>query len=245
MTLSPGLYDLLLIESVARRLLELQSVAADAPELGAEELPERVVEELGRQLPPLLDELGSAGSGKVRAQLALVNELPADLRGRHAAAGQEISPIAEPPRILRAIHKRGEMPPTLPDTGLVAPWLFTASRGSPSLLGELRREAAACDRSDILVNFITISGVRKLIDVLRSDTASDAAGEGRTKIHALTTTYNGATELAALNELARLNGCEVRVSLNGRRTRHRAKARPRRRRPLAVHPISKAECSLQ
>ena len=67
-------------------------------------------------------------------------------------------------------------------------------------------------------------GVCRLIDVLKSATAADASGHGRTKIRVLTTTYMGATEVLALDELARLNGCEVRVSLDGRRTRLHAKA---------------------
>jgi hypothetical protein len=46
----------------------------------------------------------------------------------------------------------------------------------------------------------------------------------RTRLRILTTTYTGATEARALDELARLPGCEVRVSLDGRRTRLHAKA---------------------
>ncbi len=54
---------------------------------------------------------------------------------------------------------------------LAAPWLFTAGKGSPSLLQEIRRELASSDRVDILVSFITVSGVRKLQDVLQQITA--------------------------------------------------------------------------
>jgi superfamily II DNA or RNA helicase/HKD family nuclease len=102
--------------------------------------------------------------------------------------------------------------------------VHNTGRGSPALLTDLRREAAACYAIDILVSFITISGVRKLIDVLKTVTAADATGRGRTRIRVLTTTYTGATEIRALDELARLNGCEVRISLDGRRTRLHAKA---------------------
>ena len=45
-----------------------------------------------------------------------------------------------------------------------------------------------------------------------------------TRLRILTTTYTGATEARALDELARLPDCEVRVSLDGRRTRLHAKA---------------------
>ncbi len=75
-----------------------------------------------------------------------------------------------------------------------------------------------------IVSFITKSGVRKLIDVLRSATAANASGVGRTTIRILTTTYTGATEIGALDDLAGLNGCQVKISLDGRRTRLHAKA---------------------
>ena len=56
--------------------------------------------------------------------------------------------------------------PEAPHTGLSASWLFTAGKGTPSLLNELRRELGAVGQVDILVSFITVSGVRKLRDVL-------------------------------------------------------------------------------
>ena len=94
-----------------------------------------------------------------------------------------------------------------------------------------RRSVASwlrADQVDVLVSFITVSGVRKLQDVLQQITAMGAQQDGRaqpkTRLRILTTTYTGATEARALDELARLPGCEVRVSLDGRRTRLHAKA---------------------
>jgi HKD family nuclease len=132
--------------------------------------------------------------------------------------------IAPPPRVLRAVHRTPHVP-SPPALGLAAPWLFTAGKGSPSLLQEIRRELAASDRVDILVSFITVSGVRKLQDALQQIT-SQGGGSGIEvpRVRILTTTYTGATEVRALDELARLPGCEVRVSLDGRRTRLHAKA---------------------
>jgi HKD family nuclease len=129
-------------------------------------------------------------------------------------------------RVLRAVQ-RDQQFPLSPEIGLGVPWLFTAGKGSPSLLQEIRRELASSDQVDILVSFITVSGVRKLQDVLQQITAKGAQQMGsatKTRLRILTTTYTGATEARALDELARLPGCEVRVSLDGRRTRLHAKA---------------------
>jgi len=224
MSLSRGLYDLVLTDAVTRALGEIAPDVPDIRDLDEAETPGRLVEVLGQQLRRILDHLDGEDSERARAQLALVNDLLRRIRTDRPSARDIVDAVATPPRVLRAVHGPGETAPAAPETGLAAPWLFTAGRGSPALLTELRREAAACDQIDILVSFITVSGVRKLADILRAVTAGDAAGKGRTRIRVLTTTYTGATEIAALDALARLNGCEVKVSLDGRRTRLHAKA---------------------
>ena len=160
---------------------------------------------------------------KLLRQLDLVNSILIGLRGRPGNHADGVDAVASPPRLLRAIHRHSSAL-AIPETSLASPWLFTAGKGSPSLLAELRRELAGCDQVDMLVSFITHSGVRKLLDILQSVTAVGADGQPRTRIRVLTTTYTGATEIGALDELARLPGCEIRVSLDGRRTRLHAKA---------------------
>ena len=224
MTQERGLYDLLLTEATARQLGSIAPDVADFRELDATEAPERLLDVLGLQLERILANIGGESPTKIIAQLELVNEIIRDVRARRRASTEIIDQIASPPRVLQAIHRQNEVVPKLPDTGLAAPWLFTAGRGSPALLNELQRESAACDQIDMLVSFITKSGVRKLIETLKAVTTANAAGIGQTRIRVLTTTYTGATEVEALDMLARLNGCEVKVSLDGRRTRLHAKA---------------------
>src|SRR5688500_9975448 len=144
MTLSRGLYDLVLTQAVARSLGAIAPDVADLRDLDTEEAAERLIEVLGRQLRGLLDHLGAGHDEQVRSQLELVNGLLAQLRAERRETGDLVDPVENPPRILRAIHGPAEPAPTAPETGLAAPWLFTAGRGSPSLLTELRREAAAC-----------------------------------------------------------------------------------------------------
>ncbi len=224
MTYPRGLYDLLITEAVVRAL-EASRDEADTQSLVAEDASERLLGVLREQLRRILDDFSAENDDeRVRVQLQLVNDLLRHVRETLPHGAELIDTLAEPALILRAIRPAGEPAPESPATGLAAPFLFTAGRGSPSLIDELRREAAACDGLDILVSFITISGVRKLIDVLQSVTAAAADSRARTRIRVLTTTYMGATEVAALDALARLNGCEVRVSLDGRRSRLHAKA---------------------
>jgi superfamily II DNA or RNA helicase len=231
MALPDGLYDLLLTEGLARSLAALDPISADVLALkgGAAEF---LAEVIARQLAAILDDVAGDDADKPRRQLELVNDLLVMLRQRltagdssaaSIASAEVVDLVASPLRVLRAV-KRNLQFPASPEIGLAVPWLFTAGKGSPSLLQEIRRELASSDQVDILVSFITVSGVRKLQDVLQQMTATGAHTQGATRLRILTTTYTGATEARALDELARLPGCEVRVSLDGQRTRLHAKA---------------------
>ena len=244
--LPDGLYDQVVTDSL-QQLIEasIGEHGFTVADLAAEDAPARMAEVLASTLARILEDLGEEDGEKPRRQLALVNDLlryvrhrtlhadaVGDGHGPHALDPREearldadgvLGLLSSPPRLLQAVH-RNPVVPLRPEIGLAMPWLFTAGRGTPSLLSELQRELGACDRVDILVSFITQSGVRKLLDILQRITAVDAHGRPGTRLRILTTTYTGATEMQALDLLARLPGVEVRVSLDGRRTRLHAKA---------------------
>jgi superfamily II DNA or RNA helicase len=225
MTLPDGLYDLLLTEGLVARL---EPSHADVHPL-KEGVAVLLADAMARQLVSILDDMSGDETHKAKRQLEIVNALLVELRHRLAAevgedkSGGVVDLVASPLGLLKAIQHDRQFP-IPPDVGLAVPWLFTAGKGTPSLLQEIRRELASVDHVDILMSFITVSGVRKLQDVLQQITA--LAGDGRvaTRIRILTTTYGNVTEVRALDELAHLPGCEVRVSLDGRRTRLHAKA---------------------
>ena len=225
MTLHRGLYDQLVTDSLARRLEQLPDGEAVLDALSSADATPLLADLIAQSLSRVLEDAQGDSAAHTQQQLAIVNALLVDLRARLSRDQDRVEPsLPSPPRRLRAVHAAGTTAPVSPATGLADPWLFTAAKSSPSLLHELRTEAASCDQLDILVSFITVAGVRRLIDILKTATAADATGTGRTRIRVLTTTYTGATEQKALDELAALNGCSVKVSLDGRRTRLHAKA---------------------
>jgi superfamily II DNA or RNA helicase/HKD family nuclease len=239
-SLPDGLYDELLTEDLALTLAQQISLGQRTLELlesadGARRLAEALAEQLASVLqeisPRQLDETAETEGRPSRLQLQLefVNAMLVDLRKRLAQQfptsdiGANVRLLANPPQQLTAIHRQ-RTAPTVPDTGITSPWLFTAAKASPALLSELRHELASSDRIDILMSFITVSGIRKIRDIFNSITAVDGTGKSRARMRILTTTYIGATEAQAVDELARLPNCEVRISLDGRRTRLHAKA---------------------
>ena len=218
--LPDGLYDRLLNSALERALHELpEGRQAQLEKLGRAEQRRRLVLEVSRLLPEILDAAADPEDEAGGRELALINELLVGLRQEGAEEAQLVAPL----RALRAIHPNGA-PTTFPPTGLSSPWLFTAGRVDPSLYAELRAELSNADRIDVLVSFITWSGLRKIIDVLESITAPDGSGRPGTRLRFITTTYTGATESVAVEKLARLPGVEVKISLDGQRSRLHAKA---------------------
>jgi superfamily II DNA or RNA helicase/HKD family nuclease len=237
--LPDGLYDQLLTDDLVAELGQrFDKDHYTLKELDANSGPHRLAEALAEQLAKVLQEIAPANAGdeasehktsRLQAQLEFVNAMLVDLRKRLAGSypdqdyGANVRLLTTPAKNLTAVHRTRTAFAT-PDTGVTAPWLFTAAKASPALLSELRHELASSDRINILMSFITVSGVRKIRDILQRITAVDGTGQARAKLRILTTTYIGATEAKAVDELASLPNCQVRVSLDGRRTRLHAKA---------------------
>ena len=218
--LQPGIYEALLTELLARRLpsdKRLYRLAeldgADAPQLlvrhiasiievalrasSLEAIPARQVELCNRLIDVLAQEaepdLGSSDLIDPRAQQLL-----------------EVLRAPETPLAQLEVLPR----PTVP---LSQNALLVASKQEPSLAAELKRELASADRVDLLCAFVRWSGIRVLMEALR---------KARTRgvpLRVITTTYTGATEARALDELAAL-GADIRVCYETGATRLHAKA---------------------
>jgi superfamily II DNA or RNA helicase/HKD family nuclease len=172
---------------------------------------------VGDEIARALDGLAREGRGE--AASALVGQILDDLASRVGAGGELRDQRPAPPlRRLLAMHRGTE--PERPATPLTQSTLLTRNRHEPALGHEIAREISSADRIDVLIAFITIGGVRTIIDALERF-ARRGAG---LRMRVLTTTFNGITEMRALDQLARLPGVEVRISFDVRRTRLHAKA---------------------
>ena len=114
-------------------------------------------------------------------------------------------------------------PPDLSDHGLL-----TGREGTESLLVQLKRELATCNRVDWLVSFIKLAAVR----MLQPDIEAFLARGGTMRV--VTTAYMGATDPKALEELAAISTMHgsrlgIRFSRESDATRLHAKAYIHRR----------------
>lgn len=224
MHLKTGVYDEVLLANMGAAIDALADAGyeAEIEPISQNDVAFTLAEAARQQLVRILETLLVESEEPADKRLVQVASLINDVL-QSIAKFSKIDSITVPPRKLLAVKQNGENM-VRPETGLSTPWLFTAGKGQPSLYEELRKEIASSNSVDVLISFITVSGVRKIIDILTSKTAATGCGNSNFRFRVLTTTYTGATEQAAVDQLARLPGCEVKISMDGRRTRLHAKA---------------------
>ncbi len=131
------------------------------------------------------------------------------------------SEIIDPPELLLSLFdsnlKTNKDVIKRPITSVAYSSLFTGSISEPKLYSELKAEILASDEIDMLVSFIKYSGLRLILNELRTFTKNGG------KLKVITTTYMGATDIKSIEELYQLQNTEIKISYDTKNTRLHAK----------------------
>ncbi|RYM32883.1 DUF3427 domain-containing protein [Brumimicrobium glaciale] len=106
----------------------------------------------------------------------------------------------------------------MPETRLVQSALFVGGNEGLSLDTELKKEILSSDRVDLLVSFIKWKAIVILREAFREFTQKGG------KLRVITTTYMGATDAKAIEELFQLPNTQIKISYNNSNERLHAKA---------------------
>jgi superfamily II DNA or RNA helicase/HKD family nuclease len=212
----PGPRDHLITQRVAEALAAFDPSLIDRVALDAAEGPARFARHIAVVIERALREIGE----DAEAQAALINEL---VEARAAPDDRQAELVAVPPELWQGVkrppERLGEAPravpaPTVP---LSTSDLLANAEGQPNIGSELRLELESADTVDLLCAFVIWSGVVRLRDALAG--VVQRGGQ----IRVITTTYMGATQRRAVDELVRI-GAQVRVAFDARMTKLHAKA---------------------
>ncbi len=222
--LAPGLYEELVTADLARALaaaIDEDGLTPSTAPLEASTSHQVLARHLRRVLEWALRTFPE--EARLERQLRLVERilevieeelagyLPEDRRER------PVTPALLTALIHRAALTHGAAPPR-PGIPLADSALLTNAPHEHRVGHEIEREIASADRVDLLCSFVKWSGFVRLRDALR-----EHVSVRRRPLRVLTTTYLGATDRRALDELCAL-GAQVRVSYDVRATRLHAKA---------------------
>ena len=222
--LRPGIYEQLIDRRLAQELDQLpenQKATAAIDQAEASSVLSQYVADVVRKALERMHD----GKSELPDQVALVNQLVAIVG---EVAEEDIDGITVDERAQQLLALIGEKDPRIalgksakdvirPETSLAQSSLFTGAVHEPQMFSELKKEIASADRIDMLVSFIKWSGLRLIMEELTEFT--QRGGE----LRIITTSYMGATDIKAIEELAKLENVQIKVSYDTKRTRLHAK----------------------
>ena len=224
--LHPGLYEQVINAKLQSELAEIPQTCKDTAPIDRAEASHVLSQYLADIVQKGLDNVLDNG-GDIAAQVALTNQIVTLIQASTQEADFAALSVAEQAEQLLALLREADprlaagktaADLTRPETSMAQSSLFTGAVHEPQMYTELKKEIASADRIDMLVSFIKWSGLRLIMDELREFTQNGG------KLRIITTSYMGATDVKAIEELRQLPNTQIKVSYNTKQTRLHAKA---------------------
>lgn len=223
--LHPGLYEQVINNALTSELSDIPDARKSIAPIDKAEAPKVLAQYLADVVQKGMENVLDNG-GDISAQIALANQIVTLIQNTTQEA--DFATLGVDQRAEQLLALLREQDPRLaagktaddlsrPETSIAQSSLFTGAINEPQMYTELKKEIISADRIDMLVSFIKWSGLRLLIDELREFTQN--GGE----LRIITTSYMGATDVKAIEELRALPNTRIKVSYDTKRTRLHAK----------------------
>lgn len=223
--LPPGLYEQVINTALNRELSEIPDTRKSVAPIDRAEASKVLAQYLADVVQKGLENVADNG-GDISTQIGLANQIVNLIQNTTKEA--DFASLSVDLRAEQLLALLQEQDPRLavgktaadlsrPETSIAQSSLFTGAIHEPQMYTELKKEIVSADRIDMLVSFIKWSGLRLLIDELREFTQN--GGE----LRIITTSYMGATDVKAIEELRKLPNTKIKVSYDTKRTRLHAK----------------------
>lgn len=220
-----GLYEQVINNALTSELAEIPEARKAIAPIDKAEASKVLAQYLADVVQKGLDNVADNG-GDISAQIALTNQIVDLIQNTTKEA--DFAALGVDQRAEQLLALLREADPRLavgktasdlsrPETSIAQSSLFTGAIHEPQMYTELKKEIVSADRIDMLVSFIKWSGLRLLMDELREFTQN--GGE----LRIITTSYMGATDVKAIEELRQLPNTKIKVSYDTKRTRLHAK----------------------
>lgn len=224
--LDHGLYEQVINNQLSSELAEIPVARKAIVPIDEAEASKVLAQYLTEIVQKGLDNVLDNG-GDISTQIALINQIVSLIQsttnegdfaglGVDQRAEQLFALLSESDPRLAVGKTAADL--SRPETSIAQSSLFTGAIHEPQMYTELKKEIVSADRIDMLVSFIKWSGLRLIIDELREFTQN--GGE----LRIITTSYMGATDIKAIEELRRLPNTKIKVSYDTKRTRLHAKS---------------------
>jgi len=223
--LKPGLYEQVINAQISTELSEIPEVRKAVAPIDKAEASKVLAQYLSEVVQKGLDNV-RGNDNNVASQVALTNQIVNLIKQETKEADFAALSVDERAEQLLALLKENDPSLALgktaadlnrPETSIAQSSLFTGAVYEPQMFSELKKEILSADQIDMLVSFIKWSGLRLIMDELREFTQNGGS------LRIITTSYMGATDIKAIEELSKLPHTEIKVSYDTKRTRLHAK----------------------
>ena len=223
--LHPGLYEQVINNKLDSELSEVSEARQAVAPIDKAEASKVLAQYLTEVVQQGLDNVADNG-GDLSAQIALTNQIVELIQNTTKEADFAAMGVAQRAEQLLALLRENDPRLILgktakdvvrPETSVAQSSLFTGAIHEPQMFSELKKEIGSADQIDMLVSFIKWSGLRLIMDELREFTQNGG------QLRIITTSYMGATDIKAIEELSKLHNTEIKVSYDTKRTRLHAK----------------------